>query len=561
MIPNFVFSQLAESPLPALQPYGMPIEFKGCRRPMTHLSDNSRATSTTNSTPGDDRVTQCTQDKRLSCMAHSTVGGLRIQLQLNSLTDLHRLLGAEFRMEGKFVPDLHPHIQLPEFTREGVPIRRCTIFRLTRYPKPLKSSLLNWLSKPIALNRKLTDILFHVYASDCFPWIKHPDRAVFLECYFANELEPALLHSALAFSALHLLLTHPQTNTSNKKRLHAAAGELLERARLQLEEVFDAPTPQTVLAFMNMSNCMMLLARYQEAYGYFSQAALLALSLQMHQDDPAEDDSVEREFRRRIWCFVCQRELWYVYIGNQSSLIPLEMIRASPKPTLTPDDNENYKLLVVFFLMDVVFCSQIDKYLNFDWTLSDNTIAQNLIGVAAYLQQELTNIYSTCGGDKLQIRLDYEIDSNFWIHWCGLWMPFLSADAPPQRLETELMKQLRDRALKELAKGLSFCNRIAYNAIRDRNWCLFAPYIFLHRVCDLNQFLARVHPSRTVRYKLFREIYQMLALLRTFEDRGMIEQWITDQLIDTLNVIKPMVFSKAELETLYPGNPRPLAMK
>ncbi|KAL1914598.1 uncharacterized protein VTP21DRAFT_8129 [Calcarisporiella thermophila] len=234
------------------------------------------------------------------CNLLMTSDALQFQLKLNSYTDLHYLLNAEYLFNGILLPEklLRPHIYAYTTSRDQ--IGYCSYFKIPSLPKPIEDKILWWPTRSNIVREKLLkDQLFHVYLSACGVDSMHPDCEAFLESYYSCDLEPALVHTAVARVAIHLLLKHPETPLKNK--LHAVVGSWFEQAKQSLADVFDIPSPLIVLAFMNMDACLQELSRYNDAYTLYSQAAQIALSLQMYKDDATERDPVKLEFRRRIW--------------------------------------------------------------------------------------------------------------------------------------------------------------------------------------------------------------------------------------------------------------------
>ncbi|KAL1916460.1 uncharacterized protein VTP21DRAFT_5651 [Calcarisporiella thermophila] len=286
-----------------------------------------------------------------------------------------------------------------------------------------------------------------------------------------------------------------------KKRLHFTIESILIQAQKSLEDVFDIPTPQIVAAFLNMNHCMALLLRFEDAYRYYSQGALMALALQMDRDDPVAGDPIELEFRRRIWALVCQREMLFRFGFDKPMLISLDIILQSPKPTATANYTESYKLKLVSFMLRIHFYCKLLELRNIDWSLPDVHIIQQLASIVAFLQSDHSETLQYCGGkDEYELS---ETHCSFWSDWCNLWRQFIESDAPPGRLETDLMRQMRVKALEEFLK---------------------------------------------IRRQIFRELVQMLELLRLFANKAIIEQWLACQIVSTLEELKPAVFTKEELE-------------
>ncbi|KAL1914601.1 uncharacterized protein VTP21DRAFT_8132 [Calcarisporiella thermophila] len=364
---------------------------------------------------------------------------LQFQLKLNSYTDLHHLLNAQFFLDGILLPENLFNPQLCTTVTNSQCIEYCSYFKCLSLPKRIDDKIFRWPTRfNIAKEKLLMDQLFHVYLSACCVDSIHPDREAFLKCYYCCELEPALVHTAVAYAAIHLLLKHPEKPL--KSKLHAAVVSLFEQAKQSLADVFDVPSPQIVLAFLNMNNCLQLLSRYKDSYALYSQLVQMAHSLHMDKDDATEKDPVQLEFRRRIWADVCMRELLYVFYFDMPSLITMDIIKSSPKPTVTARDSESYK------------CKMLMALQNIDWTLPDVIIVQNLAGLAAYLQNEQTETFQYCGESDLQ-KIYFPIANyNFWEQWCALWRQFIKSDAPTGRLETDLMQQLRVKALNEFIK-------------------------------------------------------------------------------------------------------------
>ncbi|KAL1916463.1 uncharacterized protein VTP21DRAFT_5654 [Calcarisporiella thermophila] len=482
------------------------------------------------------------QDEIDPCKYLLSGDGLRFQLKLNSLGDLHRLLSTQLLIEGIAPPDFSALIQ-PHYSAN----HPCTLFRTHFLPEPIKDKVFSPPNKPFGLRRRLADYLFSVYLSDCFTWMQHPDRSSLLEQYYRNELEPALVYTALAFSAVHVLLTHTQAPMLNQ--LRGVTGELLAKARSCLEDDFDSVTPHGVLAFINMETCLRALSQLTDAYGYYKQAALMGLSLEMDKDYPAEVDAVQKEFRKRIWWCVCKREVWYVHALGKPSLIPLETMRTSPIPTVMPNDSVKYRIALFLFEQEVLLCTKIAGVREIDWSLPDPTIVQNIVSVATFLQRHQVMLMQQCRKGNPHSEFVIEVDCSYWISWCNLWQPFLVSNAPPGRLDTNLMQQLKTLALEGYVKGLTEMTLLFQNNICKQSWCSFCPHLHVHLICEMHKFIVHVHPDRLIRIKCFRLLAQTLQLMRRHSGIGkLIENRIANEIVDTLEKIKPMVFSKEELE-------------
>ncbi|KAL1916461.1 uncharacterized protein VTP21DRAFT_5652 [Calcarisporiella thermophila] len=369
----------------------------------------------------------------------------------------------------------------------------------------------------------------------------HPNPAAFLESYYRNELEPALVQTAIAFSAIHLLASHAEIPI--KKQLYLVAENLLIQAKLSLEDIFDAPSPQAVLAFMNMEDCMTWLVRLDKAYVYYSQAAMMALALGMDKEDPSVGDPVEMELRKRIWALVCQREIVYRFKKGSPQLIRLETIRSSPKPTVTVYDSEKYKLDLMYFMKQIDYVFNLLELQDIDWSLPDVVIIQQLVSIAAFLQNNYQEFAQFC---EENVRL---------------WRQFIKSDAPSGRLNTELMRQMREKALVELVKG--YLNSISFivGVIKTQNWCNNYPFLSMHMICENGKFIAHIHPDIRIRRRVFQELAQLQDLFRLLENKGIVENWLVGQIVNTLEEMKPAVFSENELVTMRQPKLRRLMMK
>ncbi|KAL1916456.1 uncharacterized protein VTP21DRAFT_5647 [Calcarisporiella thermophila] len=473
---------------------------------------------------------------------------LSYQLRLNTLTELHRLLSAQFVIEGKSADNRKFDFTLPIFGGNAPQTRRCTYFKVWYIPKPIEDKTFQLATKAFNINRTLADYLFHIYVSDCFIHVMHPKRASFLESYYRDELEPALVHTAIAFSALHLLMTHPQTYV--KRDLHLAMGSLLAQARRSLEEVFDNPSSEIVLAFLNMEGCMRWLARFEDAYNFYSLAALMALTLRMDKDDTNKKDLVQVEFQRRIWTCVCKRELHYRFGFNKPILISLESIYNSPKPTVGEGDSELYKFMLLRFMTEIVFSYKILRLTDIDWTLPDVKVAQQLVDIVEFLQREQNDFVQFCGKDVLLKHCPAGVDCVFWTYWCAVWRQFIKSDAPPGRLETDLMKQLKAKAIDEYAKGLVNCIKSLKYAVRTQRWCKDYPFTTAQLICESCKCICPSLPDTTRRRKLFMELLQILEELRSLQTKGIIEKWLAQQIAEALEQMKSAVFSREVLESV-----------
>ncbi|KAL1921585.1 uncharacterized protein VTP21DRAFT_11301 [Calcarisporiella thermophila] len=492
------------------------------------------------------------------CFSLISGQNLRFQLKLNSLGDLHRLLSAQLILDGVAPPDFIPAARPPS-PKNNQKANRCTLLKWS-FPKPLEDKDLRLPPKSLVPGRRLLDHLFHVYTSECFlsSYMPHPNRAAFLESYYRGKIEPALLHTACAYAAIHLLLMHAETPTL--KQVRTVVGDLVAKAKACLEESFDSPSPYVVLAFLNMEACMRVLSRINEAYMYHTQAALMALALRMDIDDPSEHDAARIEFHRRIWSFLCRMEILNVYMDRRRSIIPLDVIRKSTRASVKPNESKRYKIFMLNLMVDIISCSKFAHFTDIDWTLPDAAIAQKLFSITAFLQQE--HILRLKQGSEHKLldsdMLFTDISSTFWIHWCCIWQLFIESDIPPRRLETDLMKQLQAKAYEEYAKGVFNATHHLEASIRGQDWCKFFPYtiIRLHVICQMHKFVARKHPDRAIRREAFRQLAKILQLLRSLpKSRRMAEQWFVNEVLQALEEMKPMVFTSEEFEEMRAKKP------
>ncbi|KAL1916454.1 uncharacterized protein VTP21DRAFT_5645 [Calcarisporiella thermophila] len=490
-----------------------------------------------------------------------TANSLRFQLKLNSYANLLRLLSAKFLIEGEALPDLPFHPQKPEMANFHQRPHRCTIFKLHHLPKPVEDEIFKEVaaSPPVYKLDRLEAYLFHVYLSDCFVHLKHPDPAGFLKSYYRSELEPALVHTAIAFSAIHLLLTHPQAPVN--KQLRWVIKDILAQAKYSLEEVFDEPSPETVLAYLNMDVCMRWLAQLDNAYRYYSQAAMMAISLKMDRDDPNEKDFLRVEFRRRIWFMLCRRGLHLSIRLGKPVFISLEAVRRSPKPSFTSNDSITNRTIMLIFMEEIQAFCKIMELSNIDWSLPDAIIAQHLISYAAFLQRARDQIDQYYSRNTPCRIYSHEFHASFWTQWCALWRQFIKSDAPPARLETDAMRRLREMALKEFVKGLFNCFHSLQEVIRSQNWCKHYPYLGVEVVCEYSTFIAHMHPDLRIQRQVFKELAQIFAILRSLEPKGIIEGWLESKVGDTLEVMKPIVLTKEELVNMSKPRLKRLAIK
>ncbi|KAL1923988.1 uncharacterized protein VTP21DRAFT_7023 [Calcarisporiella thermophila] len=433
--------------------------------------------------------------------------------------------------------------------------RLCTVLKFS-YPGPIamyppKKNLL-------IISSNLTDHLFLVYTSNCFFNFRHPDMTIFLEQYYEKKLPPALVNTAIAWAAVHLVFAHPNNFLIN--RVRPVMNWLLEQARESLEEVFDSQSPQTVLAFLNMDATLILMYRMEEAYSYFHHAALLALSLKMERDDPNERNKVQIEYRRRIWCMLCKRELNYVYFSGKPPVIGLDIIRKSPVATIWPSDNRAYRMFLVNYVLDILFSTKLSGFVDIDWSLSDAEIAQYLIGISALLQHDLsTNLHYN---EEELAWINVEFGTMFWVNWCGVWQKFIESDAPPQRMDSPLMQQLRAKAFEEYARGAKNATTFLQSAIRLQNWCRYYLCLYAHNVCEIHKFIARTHPNFNTRRKSFQMLNQTLQqITQLFETRGEMMQMVMQDITDALGKMKHMIFTPNELEALKRIKQRSLVVK
>ncbi|KAL1921109.1 uncharacterized protein VTP21DRAFT_10825 [Calcarisporiella thermophila] len=504
-----------------------------------------------------DDTEDCFQDP-MNAWHLSTADALRVELRLNSLGDLERLLSAQFIGLTAYLHENRFQFNFPG-DGDSISSRPCTLFFYNLISKPVKEITFKKSAKTPAVKRKLLDYLFHTYLSGCFVGLMHPDEASFLDSYYRNELEPALVYTATAFSAVHLLVAHPQAPIIGKLRI--VIGEILTQAQQSLENIFDVPSPHAVLAFLNMENCMRWLGRFDDAYRFYSHAALMSLSLRLHNDDPGEHDHIQIEFRKRIWALIFKRELTYRLSFNKPALISLEIVKNSSKPTVNSNDRVGFKLFMLLAMMDVISAEEYTYLRDIDWSLPDHLIVHHVLSIAILLQKELAELKHYCDNELLNKYYNFDSEFYFWLQWCTLWQCFIKSNAPPGRLETDLMKQLREKALNEYIKGLLHSLMSLKTAISRQNWCKDYPFVAIQIICEKCKFISQTHPNIAMRRLVFQELAQVHRLLLSVKFTGIVERCLLQQIVETLEEMRPNVFSKKELENSNISKLRPLAIK
>ncbi|KAL1917977.1 uncharacterized protein VTP21DRAFT_3243 [Calcarisporiella thermophila] len=487
-----------------------------------------------------------------------TSAGLRFQLRLRSLGDLHRLLSASYIFDNASLPEFPP--TFPRDNAECKPLPRCTIFSW-HFPKPVRQDMLIPAVKNYGgFTRSLVDYLFHFYVSGCLNYFQHPDRPAFLESYYRGEIEPVLLYTAITRAALHLLLKH--MDCSMLRQIQNVIEHLLVRAITLLEEAFDSPSPQSVLAFLNMSCCMRRMYQLEKAYTYHKQAVLMALALRMNQDDPSERDSMRIELQRRIWCFLCKNELLNSGVYGRPWILTLETIRNSPKVTLGPCDTNEYRLFLISFELDIAYHTKLARFSNIDWSQPDQAIVRNLVSIAALLQHDVHVNLGYILGVVTSIHQKHMINikHDFWINWCYLWQQFIESDAPPRRMGSELMQQLRAKALDEYLKGVTNVTSCWRTALRDRAGC--SKYLPSHNFCHMYKFIASHHPNRTIRRHIFGQLGQIFRLLKSDQSPATLGVKLQiHEVVKALEEMKPFVFTEQELEMMKGPKLKPIAIR
>ncbi|KAL1916630.1 uncharacterized protein VTP21DRAFT_5334 [Calcarisporiella thermophila] len=466
----------------------------------------------------------------------SSVDALCIQLRLNSISDLHRLLSAQLLIDADSLSNNQFQIDLPDLGDVNSS-RASPIFVYYSFPIPIKEKDLQWPAKTTAIKRKLVDHLFNFYLGDCSYFSIHPNQASFLQSFYHDELEPALILTAVAYSALHIIIAHPQSPLI--KKLHFSVREMLEQARRSLEDIFDFPSPQSVLAFLNMESCMVWLARFDDAHKFYSQAVIMALALQMDKGSPDSEDLEQIEFQKRIWAHICKRELIYRVEFGKPELISAETMKNSPKPTVNLNDSEQCKLTLSLTNMQIESTTKILEIKDFNWSLSDLAITHQLVHITSSLQRNQNELKRYIA-HITQRNNFFNADFGFWSCWCILWRRFIQSDAPPGRLETDLMQQLRAKAFDEFIKGLSYCITALQRAVMAQIWCKDFPFICAHVVCENSR---------------------ALDSLLSLKKGGILERWLAQRIIEALEEMKPRVYAKEELEMMNKSKLRCLAIK
>ncbi|KAL1925405.1 uncharacterized protein VTP21DRAFT_288 [Calcarisporiella thermophila] len=470
---------------------------------------------------------------------------LHFQLKLRTADELRRLLSAHFAF------DRNSHLSVPflDFSKDQArakSFRPCT-FLNWQSPELLQDdSLYPSPNRGFAINRKLKDYIFHTYFSNCSGYFVYPDKPAFLESYYRGEIEPTLLHTAIADTALHLLMFHEECPMFSQ--INSMIGGLLYYAQRLLEDAFDSPTIQTTLAFLYMENCMRKLSRFDDSYTYHKQAVLMALALRLDRDNPKERDRVQIEFRRRVWCLLCGNELKLAGVYGKPWLLDLEIIHNSLDAIAAPSDDDADRMYLTWLKSEAEFHYKLAKFSDFDWTQQDYLITQHLISVAAFLQQNIRQVFNIISREDIHARrtIGLCVRQTFWVDWCHMWMQFIESDAPPRRMETEFMQQLRGKAFEEFLRGLYNITLCWQDAIRLQNWCkVYTPsYIF----CHLFKFIARTHPSHTARRYIYAQLSQIYQHMKSVLRPSCIAVQV--QMTDVANALeemRPIVFTKEEL--------------
>ncbi|KAL1920802.1 uncharacterized protein VTP21DRAFT_11437 [Calcarisporiella thermophila] len=505
-----------------------------------------------------------------------TPEGLRFQLNLNTLTDLRRLLLAHFVTENGL-----RCVTIPNCTADAkqelleIPLAapRCTVFHATKEWGSMISGNLKSAShaerdrlrksddtklsartksNTVTTNvyNKIMDFLFNLYAATkCVYLFHHPSHSVLLERYYQNKLHPLLIHSGIAWGAVHFL--HYHKRTSYHKHLPSLIEPFLAKARAAVEDAFDEPNWEIVLGLLNMEFCERSMMRWDQAYEYHRLAVVMAQSLGCGKEELQCEDLAETELRKRIWYSLCVCETTHVMVFSKSPLINLKSMAMAPRPTLMPGEDEEVELLIFNLTTCLDFYFKFASYPDIEWSLPDHDILSAVTGIAALLRQDLLNVRSALSEEKASKYhwVHVESESGFWVNWGAVWRRFLESNAPPGRLETPLMAQLKEIAIRECVKASRNAICMLEYAIRLNNWCRFNLVNYCKWVCQISLVAARCHPSLDVKRSIFQLLLQCLQSLRNLPEIPCRAALIViSDVMSTLETMKNICFSKKELD-------------
>ncbi|KAL1922561.1 uncharacterized protein VTP21DRAFT_10100 [Calcarisporiella thermophila] len=487
----------------------------------------------------------CNSMNGMDCNFLMTGKELRFQARLSSLGDLLRL----FRLhdiEVKSSPSI-PLTTANSTALNGQPqgnsVKRCSI--LLRFDlgfqNSRKTSSLNRLSEgegASLLPPKLADFLIHVYASDCFYMFQHPDRAGFLDRYYARAIPPALLHPALAWAAVHVTSTH--FRSPYRRKMRKITAYLLEEARAALADAFDLPAEDTVLGLLTMCICESERDNNATAFKYLWHAVVMARVLQM---DREQGKSAMAEVRRRIWYALCLCDILATVTGSMESLIPLEVISSSTPPRVVSDESAEAEFLLWNLVHGVGFLVQILDIPDLDFTMSDAEIINSLKRVSTLLQQRYDEGSRLAKEERFSPHpwISIILQTEFYSSWGQLWRRFLEAEVPPDRFDTPLMGELRSVALQESIKAVEGFS-VGLRQVADlRSLCRLVQLdVHARDICRLHRCITKHHPDPLVRKRSAASLIGCLRKLRERSERdcGLIKRICRD-LVEALEVMEP----------------------
>ncbi|KAL1925356.1 uncharacterized protein VTP21DRAFT_239 [Calcarisporiella thermophila] len=442
--------------------------------------------------------------------------GLWYGVYLRNITDLHLLMvqnfGSDYATLTSFTPKDHPKISV-HISIKG-PVSR----RLLLIEEPTDNAVIFDKDKlptnASVAHHPLLHQLFTTYLSPCFFFLQPANRDELMELFFAKELEPAFLFSAVAWAALHIYQCHKDPPYADL--LPGLANSAYLEAQRHLQEVFDEPSEQLVVASFNLGMYHLLNSRPDEFYVQLGHAIAMARLLGIYIEDLNEPDPIRAETKRRIWWALYTHDSGLAVYSRKTQTLLFPQASKVVRPKCLPGEGQAIGYCLDYVIKEAELLTCLKKLPEIDWDTSDEAVLQTLLCISEDLRPYIRSLdieLPVFGEDTkfFKARLaemtwvDLAYPPHFWSTWGQIWYRFLEPDRslmkppPPNRMDTPKMKALRSLALNECSRAASWITLLLEETARRHDWCHTLPISATQASCRMHKYVAKHHPDQLTR--------------------------------------------------------------
>ncbi|KAL1922636.1 uncharacterized protein VTP21DRAFT_10175 [Calcarisporiella thermophila] len=322
--------------------------------------------------------------------AGMTPGQLRFQLHLRTAGDLFNLMQRHFSSDIDVRSNLHmPTPHKCAATKADIVVQGT--FERHSIQGMLQSSSVVWEGVGRGpVRRHVVQHLFHQYATSCFFLYQPLDRAQLLERFYRDELDPAFVYSAVGWAAHHSYRFH---RLPFARQLPLVAATCFEEARSALEGGFDEPSEQRVIAFLNLSEHLLLQAQYPKAHFYLELAIRMAQELGMHLEGNKEN-TLQREKHKRIWWGLCLADMCLAVYGVKTPVIHYAAIKNAAIPIPLPSEDEGSQRTMRYVVENARALSELFELPQVDLSSPDPEVLDSLMRATVVFKQYHTPLRS-----------------------------------------------------------------------------------------------------------------------------------------------------------------------